>query len=136
MLRAATHAGRAEILNARAISRSNAPLESPAAIPPGPRRIKQNNNKQDMKSLVTTLAAFAVAASFSFAADAAKPKPDPEKVFAKKDTNGDKSLSLDEFKAGAKDAAKAEAAFKAKDKDGDGKLSLEEFKAQGGKKKK
>lgn len=95
-----------------------------------------------MKTLITTLAAFAVAASFSFAADPAKPKADPakpkadpEKVFAKKDANSDKSLSLDEFKAGAKDATKAEAQFKAKDKDGDGKVSLEEFKAQGGKKK-
>lgn len=94
-----------------------------------------------MKSLITILAAFAVATSFAFAAEEKKPaagdkpKADPEKVFAKKDTNSDKSLSLDEFKTGAKDAAKAETQFKAKDKDADGKLSLEEFKAQGGKKK-
>lgn len=96
-----------------------------------------------MKSLFTTFAAIAVASSFAVAADAAKkpadgaakPKPDPEKVFARKDTNGDKSLSLDEFKAKAKDETKAEAMFKRKDKDNDGKLSLEEFKAVGGKKK-
>lgn len=95
-----------------------------------------------MKSLISTLAALAVVTSFSFAADEAKkpaagekPKADPAAVFAKKDTNGDKSLSLDEFKAGAKDAAKAEETFKKKDKDGDGKLSLEEFSAHGGKKK-
>jgi hypothetical protein len=88
-----------------------------------------------MKSLITTLSALAVAASFAFAADPAKPKADPEKVFAKKDSNSDKSLSLDEYKAGAKDAAKAEEMFKKQDKDGDGKVSLEEFKARGGKKK-
>lgn len=102
-----------------------------------------------MKSLITTLAALAVATSFSFAADEGKPsaeagkkpaagekpKPDPEAVFAKKDTNGDKALSLDEFKAGAKDPAKAEETFKKKDKDNDGKLTIEEFKAGGGKKK-
>ena len=71
-------------------------------------------------------------------ADPAKPKPDPEKVFKKLDTDGDGSISLEEFKAsprGQKDPAKAEEFFKKKDKDGDGKLSLEEFKAEGGKKK-
>ncbi len=87
-----------------------------------------------MKSLITTLAALAVASTFAIGADDAKPKPDPAAMFAKKDTNSDKSLSLDEFKAGAKDPAKSEEQFKKKDKDGDGKLSLEEFSA-GGKKK-
>lgn len=87
-----------------------------------------------MKSLITTLTAFAVAATFAVAADAEKKKADPAAVFAKKDSNSDKSVSLDEFKAGAKDAAKAEESFKKKDKNGDGKLSLEEFSA-GGKKK-
>lgn len=89
-----------------------------------------------MKSLISTLAALAVVSSFSFAADAAKPKADPAAVFAKKDKDGDKSLSADEFKAGAKDAAKADEAFKKKDKNGDGKLSLEEFSAAGKKKAK
>ena len=96
-----------------------------------------------MKSLITTLAALAVATSFSLAAEpkkpeagADKPKADPEKVFAKKDANSDKSVSLEEFKAGAKDATKAEEQFKKKDKDNDGKLSLEEFSATGKKKDK
>ena len=96
-----------------------------------------------MKSLITTLAALAVATSFSLAAEpkkpeagADKPKADPEKMFAKKDANGDKSVSLEEYKAGSKDAAKSEETFKKKDKDNDGKLSLEEFKATGGKKNK
>ena len=75
-----------------------------------------------MKSFITTFAALAVATSFSLAADekkpaaGEKPKADPAAVFKKKDTNGDGSLSLDEYKAGAKDAAKAEESFKKKDK--------------------
>jgi hypothetical protein len=69
------------------------------------------------------------------AKDNAKKKPNPEKVFKKKDKDGDGFLSKDEFTAGAKDAAKAETAFGKKDKDGDGKLSKKEF-AGGGKAKK
>ena len=105
-----------------------------------------------MKSITTILAALAVGTTLSIAADekpaapakpeaakpaagAEKPKPDPAAAFAKKDTNNDKSLSLDEYKAGAKDPAKAEEAFKKKDKNADGKLTLEEFSAAGGKKK-
>jgi Ca2+-binding EF-hand superfamily protein len=100
-----------------------------------------------MKSLITTLAALAVATSFTLgaeeakkpAAGAEKPKHDPAEVFKKLDTNADGSVSLEEFKAGPagkKDAAKAEEIFKKKDKDSDGKLSLEEFSAAGGKKNK
>jgi hypothetical protein len=73
------------------------------------------------------------------AAGQGKKKPDPAKVFKKKDSNADGFLSKEEFVAGSKDAAKAEAAFAKKDKDGDGKLSAEEFAAgpaAGGKKKK
>lgn len=93
-----------------------------------------------MKFLITAMTALALC----FAANAAdekkadKPKYDPEAAFKKMDANGDGCLSLDEFKAKAKDATKAEATFKAKDKDGDGKLTLDEFKAHGpghGKKK-
>lgn len=92
-----------------------------------------------MKRIITTFAALAVSAAFVTAADEAKKpakKPaDPEAMFKKKDTNGDGSLSKEEFTAGAKDAAKAEAAFKAKDKDADGKLSKEEATAAPKKKK-
>jgi Ca2+-binding EF-hand superfamily protein len=98
-----------------------------------------------MKRIITTLAALAVSASFTFAAeDAAKKpeakgegkKPDPEKVFGKKDKDGDGNLTKEEFTAGAKDATKAEAAFGKKDANADGKLSKEEFAAQPAKKKK
>jgi Ca2+-binding EF-hand superfamily protein len=66
-----------------------------------------------------------------------KKKPDPEAQFAKMDTNGDKKLSLEEFKGkrtGDK-ATKAEEQFKKMDKDSDGALTLEEFKARGKKAK-
>ena len=95
-----------------------------------------------MKSLVTSLAALALAANFALAEDAKpdatkeKPKRNAEDVFKKLDANSDSSVSLDEFKAARKDAAKAEEMFKKRDKDGDGKLSLEEFKAHAPKKDK
>ena len=60
-------------------------------------------------------------------ATTAKDKPDPQAVFAKKDTDKDGFLSKEEFTANAKDATKAEATFAKKDKNGDGKLSPEEF---------
>lgn len=60
-----------------------------------------------------------------------KKAPDPTKSFARKDTNSDGSLSLDEFKTGMKDKAleNADKRFKKIDTNGDGKLSLDEFKA-------
>ena len=67
--------------------------------------------------------------SFSAAFGADKPKASAEDKFKKLDTNGDGKLSMDEFKAGQKDATKAEAAFKKMDKDNDGFLTLEEYKA-------
>ncbi len=70
-----------------------------------------------------------------------KPKHDPEAVFKKLDTNGDSSLSPDEFKASArakKNPDKGGEMYKKLDKDSDGKVTLEEFKAppakKGGKK--
>ena len=58
-----------------------------------------------------------------------KPKLTPEEQFKKLDTNSDSSLSLEEFKVGKKDAARAETMFTKKDKDKDSKLSLEEYKS-------
>jgi len=95
-----------------------------------------------MKHLITTLGALAFAGSLAFAEDkpAAPPpggpggreRPNPEEAFKKLDANSDKSVSLEEFKAGPRgqrDPARAEEVFKKMDKDSDGKLTLEEFKA-------
>lgn len=94
-----------------------------------------------MKSIYI-LAAFALSFSLAVAAEGDKkpkgdkPKHDPEKVFSKKDTNGDKKLSKEEFTKNAKDSAKAEKRFGILDKDKDGFVTLEELKAQGPKKEK
>ena len=97
-----------------------------------------------MKTIIYSLSAMAIAASLSLAqappqaaggpegAPLKRERQNPEEAFKKLDTNGDGSLSLDEFKAGPrglKDPAKAEEIFKKMDKDSDGKVTLEEFKA-------
>ena len=96
-----------------------------------------------MKKLITVIAALAVGVTFATAADAEKKGEakkgghNPEETFKKLDTNGDGSVSLDEFKAGPmgkKDPTKAEEMFKKRDTNGDGKLSMEEFSAGRGKK--
>lgn len=67
----------------------------------------------------------------AFAADGEKKKPDPERIFKKKDADGDGALTLEEFKTGLPEKAltRADARFKKLDTSGDGKLSLDEFKA-------
>lgn len=71
--------------------------------------------------------------SFAAAApgDGNKTPADPAKVFARKDTNKDGSLTLDEFQAGLKDKRleRAPQRFKTLDTSRDGKVSLDEFKA-------
>ena len=95
---------------------------------------------------ILTLCALAICGAFTLhAADGDKPKKpgdgkpgegkrNPEEMFKKMDTNGDGSVSKDEFMAGPRakqDPAKAEERFKELDKNNDGKLSPEEFKAGG-----
>ncbi len=90
-----------------------------------------------MKTCIQTLGILALAASLSYAEEAApkggKGKGGPEAMFKKLDADGSGSISLEEFKAsprGQKAPDKAEAAFKKINADGseDG-ISLEEFKA-------
>jgi Ca2+-binding EF-hand superfamily protein len=88
----------------------------------------------------TTLIAFALAALVlplhaAKGDKAPKKKSNPQQVFKKKDSDGNGSLSKEEFVNRAKDPAKAGKAFARKDKDGNGKLSLDEFKAAPKKKK-
>ncbi|MFM8415148.1 MAG: EF-hand domain-containing protein [Planctomycetota bacterium] len=83
------------------------------------------------RCLVAALAC-ALFAPGSTPAQETRPKPDPEKVFKRRDTNGDGVVSEDEFLAVAKDDAhkpKLKKRFDKLDADGDGKLSLAEFKA-------
>jgi Ca2+-binding EF-hand superfamily protein len=60
-----------------------------------------------------------------------KPKPDPEQLFTKMDTNADGKLSEEEFvgKRTGEKADKAKARFAKLDKDGDKSLSKDEFLA-------
>jgi hypothetical protein len=51
----------------------------------------------------------------------------PEKVLHDKDADGDGKISLEEWKKGKKDSAKAEASFKKIDSNKDGFISLEEL---------
>ena len=88
-----------------------------------------------MKNCIQILSVVAVATSLSFGEEEApkeKKAFNPEAAFKKIDTDGNGSLSLDEFKAspqGQKLAKKAEARFKKLDADSNGSLSLDEFKA-------
>ncbi len=91
-----------------------------------------------MKNYLKALGIMVLASSLSYGEEApekaAKPKPDPEKMFKKLDADSSGSISLDEFKAsprGQKDPVKAEEAYKKMDADSKDGVSLEEFKAAG-----
>jgi Ca2+-binding EF-hand superfamily protein len=76
--------------------------------------------------------AFAVLSPAAVMAQETKPKIDPEKVFKRRDTDGDGSISEDEFLAAAKEDKQKDTMkkrFGKIDANGDGKLSLDEFKA-------
>ena len=79
----------------------------------------------------TCLALSVSVSSVAQAEEKAKKKPDPAKMFEKKDANGDGSLTLDELKKGMKEKQLefAEKRFKRLDADGDGKVTLDELKA-------
>ena len=59
----------------------------------------------DMK-FTLILSALLATAALSYGADEPKKGPDAEAVFKKLDTNGDGKLSLEEYKAGAKDPSR------------------------------
>ena len=65
-------------------------------------------------------------AGLAVAADAKKA---PADAFTAMDADKDGKVSLKEFVAGTKDAAKAEKEFKALDKNGDGAISMDELAA-------
>ena len=84
--------------------------------------------------LLTAFTCLALSVSVTGVAKAeekAKKKPDPAKMFEKKDADDDGALTLDEFKKGMKDKQLegAEKRFKRLDADGDGKVTLDEMKA-------
>jgi len=82
-----------------------------------------------ISTLILTVLALATAESVALAAPGKV--VDPQKIFTKKDTNSDGSLTLDEYKSGMKDKPleNADKRFKKIDTNGDGKLSFDEFKA-------
>ncbi|MEN3322660.1 EF-hand domain-containing protein [Mariniflexile soesokkakense] len=84
------------------------------------------------KTLKFGLVAVALCA-FSFSQAQEKMKPDPEKIFVSLDTNNDKLISLDEFKAKKrKNEVPMEALekrFSAMDTNTDGLVNFDEFTA-------
>ena len=78
----------------------------------------------------TCLALSVSVSSVAQAEEKAKKKPDPAKMFEKKDANGDGSLTLDEFKKGMKEKQVdfGEERFMRLDGDGDGNVWLDVLK--------
>jgi hypothetical protein len=89
-----------------------------------------------MKNCIKTLGILAIASSFALAQDAPKKERgqrNPEAAFKKLDTDGDGSLSLEEFKASPrakKNETRATEVFGKMDADSNGSVSLDEFKAK------
>ena len=87
-------------------------------------------------SLATVVAITLMGSALCQAEDAPKKAPNPQQQFEKLDADKNGSVSSDEFKANAKDPAKAEQQFAKLDADKNGSLSLEEFSASKAKKPK
>lgn len=91
-----------------------------------------------MKTIIKTLAIFALASSISLAEEdkkhggdqANRKRPNPAEIIKKLDTDGDGSVSKQEFMAGEraqKNPERAAKAFAHMDADGDGKLTTTDF---------
>ena len=87
-------------------------------------------------SLATVVAITLMGSALCQAQDAPKKAPNPQQKFEKLDADKNGSVSSDEFKAKAKDSAKADKQFAKLDADKNGSLSLEEFSAAPAKPKK
>jgi len=96
----------------------------------------QFNNKNGIKMTSNKLKFGLVAVALcavSFTNAQEKKRPTPEKMFASYDTDEDKLISLDEFKAKKRkkevEAAVLEKRYTKMDADSNGSVTLEEFKA-------
>jgi len=87
-------------------------------------------------SLATVVAITLMGSALCQAQDAPKKAPNPQQKFEKLDADKNGSVSSDEFKANAKDPAKAEKQFAKIDADKNGSVSLEEWSAKSAKPKK
>ena len=80
-------------------------------------------------TLATVVAVTLMGSALCQAQDAPKKAPNPQQKFEKLDADKNGSVGSDEFKANAKDPAKADKQFAKLDADKNGSLSLEEFSA-------
>jgi len=87
-------------------------------------------------SLATVVAITLMGSALCQAQDAPKKAPNPQQKFEKLEADKNGSVSSDEFKANAKDPAKAEKQFAKIDADKNGSVSLEEWSAKSAKPKK
>ena len=87
-------------------------------------------------TLATVVAVTLMGSALCQAQDAPKKAPNPQQKFEKLDADKNGSVSSDEFKANAKDPAKAEKQFSKIDADKNGSVSLEEWSAKSAKPKK
>ena len=87
-------------------------------------------------TLATVVAVTLMGSALCQAQDAPKKAPNPQQKFEKLDADNNGSVSLEEFKANAKNPDAADKKFAKLDADKNGALSLEEFSAAPAKPKK